>query len=290
MRIVLTGATGFLGSRLLPLLADHDVLCLSREPGAVLRQPRARAIRADLGRDREWAGEIAAFRPEWCLHLAWEGLPDYSLGRCRANLDASLRLLDVLAQAGLQRMVVAGSCWEYGRASGALREDQAPVDAGVFAAAKLALLAMVDSVARQAAFEYRWARIFFVYGPGQRPQSLLPHLRAAYAAGRTPDLREPAAVQDFVHVDDVAAALQMLVTAPGPSGVFNVGSGVPTSVAAVAAGAADYYGRPRTFEAGAAGSGCWADITKLRTVTGWRPRIVIADGLASTLAALDAAT
>jgi nucleoside-diphosphate-sugar epimerase len=245
------------------------------------------AISADLGQDGEWIGEVARFSPEWCLHLAWEGLPDYSLERCRANLDAGIRLLRTVAQSGVKRMVVAGSCWEFGRAAGAVPEDTVPVDTGVFASTKRALQTVLDSVARESAFEYRWARVFFVYGAGQRPTSLIPHLRAAYAAGRTPDIREPAAVQDFVHVDDVAAALVALAASDGPSGIFNIGTGQATSVGHVANQVAAFYDRTPPFEFVQEGPGFWADTHKMRSVTGWRARIGIDEGIRKVLTTLD---
>ncbi len=290
MRVLLTGASGFLGRRVLPLLGDHQVLCLSREPGRVPRTRGVEGLQADLGSDGEWVGEVARFQPDWCLHLAWEGLPDYSLARCRMNLDAGIRLVDAVAQAGVTRMVVAGSCWEYGRAAGAVAETHFPVEPGVFAATKLALQTVLESAARSAGFEHRWARVFFVYGPGQRPTSLMPSVRAACREGRAPDIREPATLQDFVHVDDVAAALVALLSTKGESGVFNVGSGEPTSVGEVANLVADYYQRPRPFPHVPAGGGFWADMHRTTSVTGWRAGIPMADGITRTLHALDAAS
>jgi nucleoside-diphosphate-sugar epimerase len=287
--VLLTGATGFIGGRVLSLLSGHEVLCLSRRPDRVPRREGVQAIAADMTRDGEWLTEVAAFQPDWCVHLAWEGLPDYSLARCRVNLDASLRLLEAVAQAGVQRVVVAGTCWEYGRATGVVSEDREPCDVGVFAATKLALLSVLESVARSARFEYRWARVFFVYGPGQRTTSLIPHLHAAHTLGRPLDVREPAAVQDFVHVDDVASALVALAASDAPSGVFNVGSGTPTSVAYVVNRAARYYGGSGPFETLPAGAGVWADTTRIAASTGWRAEIGIDEGIDRTLATLDGA-
>ena len=105
---------------------------------------------------------------------------------------------------------------------------------------KSSLFNVLSSVARSAGFEYHWGRIFFVYGPGQRATSLLPSPRHAYVANVKPDFRTPATVQDFIHVDDVAAGLVSLVSSDAPSGVFNIGSGQPTSVSQVANNTADY--------------------------------------------------
>lgn len=289
MRILLTGASGFLGSRVLALLEGHQVLCLSRDPGQLPRRDGVEGVVADLGQTGEWVRDVARFKPDWCLHLAWEGLPDYSLERCRMNLDAGLRLVNAVAEAGVTRMVVAGSCWEYGRASGPVAEHQAPVEPGIFAATKLAFQTVLDSVARESSFDYRWARVFFVYGPGQRQTSLIPSLRAAYREGRAPEIREPAAVQDFVHIDDVASALVALTVADGVSGVFNVGSGQPTSVGDVANRVADYYRRPRPFATVPDGRGFWADMSKTTAGPGWRAQLGIDEGIRRTLAVLDGA-
>ena len=287
MRVLVTGGTGFLGSRVLPLLAEHDVLCLSRDPGRLPVRPGLRAAAADLGQGGEWTREVAAFRPQWGLHLAWEGLPDYSPERCRQNLHASVRVLDAVARAGVTRVVVAGSCWEYGAVSGPMAEDATPGDVGVFAATKAELLGELTRLASDFGLGFRWARVFFVYGAGQRATSLIPHLQAAYAAGRAPDIREPGSVQDFVHIDDVAEALVTLAAADVPSGIFNVGSGEPTRVGDVANRVADYYGRPRPYPALPEGRGFWADMTKMHSSTAWRARTGIDAGIKKTLAMLD---
>ena len=287
MRVLLTGGTGFVGSRVLPLLEEHEVLCVSRDPVRLPQRRGMKAIAADLGRDGDWITEIARFRPDWCLHLAWEGRPDYSLGHCRANLDAGLRLVGAVARSGVKRVVVAGTCAEYGLASGAVAEESVPIARGLYGATKHAQLTMLETVARESGFNYQWARVFFVYGPGQGQGSLIPSLQASYASGRKADIRTPATFQDFVHVEDVASALVALMASETPSGIFNVGSGQPTSVGHVANLAADYYKRPRLFERLPGGHGFWADTHKIHASTGWCARIGIEEGVAKTLAVFD---
>ncbi len=285
MRVLVTGASGFLGRHLLPLLREHEVLILAHPSDEFQSPAWVKKSPGDLSRDGSWQREIERFAPEWCIHLAWEGLPDYSFALCRKNLDSSLRLIATLVRARVRRVVVSGSCWEYGRAAGPVAETKTldPDQCGVFAATKHALRMMLDSVARDSGFDYRWARVFFVYGPGQRPVSLIPYLAAAYASGTPAAIREPRATQDFVHVDDVARGFLSLAQYAGPSGVFNLGSGTPTSVGQVANLVALHCGQPVPFERAEAGPGFWADTSRTFSACGWRAEISLSEGIAATI-------
>jgi len=289
MRVFMTGATGFIGRRVLPLLSQHEVLYLTRDPHRPPALRFGRALQGDLGRPEEWGSKLEDFRPQWCLHLAWEGLPDYSLARSQANLDAGLRLLETLLRARIRRVMVAGSCWEYGTAEGPVSEARPPIDCGVFATAKNALRTVLESTARAADLEYRWARIFFAYGPGQRRDALIPSCRAAFLAGKVPDIRQPRAAQDFIHVDDVAEGLVALTVSDVASGTYNIGSGRPTSVGAVANEVARYFNTALPYPDTGYDFGFWADSAKTTDATGWRAQIQFESGIARTLRACEEA-
>jgi nucleoside-diphosphate-sugar epimerase len=287
MRILLTGATGFIGRRLLPLLRDHEVLSLTRDAVQLPVLPHGRALTGSLGEPDSYAGAVKDFKPDWCIHLAWEGLPDYSLPQSRANLDSGIRLFETLAENGIKRIVVAGSCWEYGPASGAVREDEAGRSLGVFPAAKHAQHTMLDAMARAMGFEQRWARVFFSYGAGQRAASLLPAAHASYAAGRAPDIRSPYVAQDFIHIDDVVEGLLAVTKADYGSGAFNLASGNPVSVAQLVNLVAAHFGQPAPYAQTKATSGFWADMAHTHQAIGWRARIGIEDGVKQVMTALD---
>ena len=285
MRVLVTGGHGFIGRRIMPLLADYEVMSLVRTVRP--DQPGIRTVAGDITQDGSWQKEIEDFAPECCIHLAWDGLPDYSLSCCRANLDGNVALLETLVRAEVRCVVVAGSCWEYGSIVGAVEEEATPVDCSLFAATKHAVRKMFEGVSLDAGFDYRWARIFFAYGPGQRSASLIPYLNASFTGNTEPILRDPSVVQDFVHVDDVARGLLMLMQCQTSSGIYNLGSGQPTSVSEIANRVAQYHGQSLPFEFVESGTGLWADISRTSLVTGWRPEIGIADGIEMTLHELD---
>ena len=273
MRVVVTGGSGFFGKRLLPMLKGHEVLAISRESGH------------DLNDAATWKPALAAFKPEACVYLAWEGLPDYSPERNAQNVAQHKNFLRAAAQEGAKRFVSAGSCWEYGDRQGQMREDAAPVNPGAFAQAKLQVVDLLESIVWATGATYGWGRVFFSYGPGQRPTSLIPGAYAAAKKGEHLALKSPNALQDFIHVDDVARALKALLETATESGVYNIGSGEPTPVHVVAdmvAAASKLKPQVREVEM-RNGGGFWADIGKLTKATGWKPEIGLAAGVNSTL-------
>ena len=287
MRIFVTGATGFIGRHLMPLLQEHNVLYLTRSPKRITTWPFATSLVGSLQDQKSWRRGLEEFEAQCCIHLAWEGLPDYSLEFCRMNLDASLRLIDCLAQMAMPRMVVAGSCWEYGAASGSVSEAQQPTGLGVFGATKNALREILESAATERKLDYRWARIFFAYGPGQRQTSLIPQCRAAFLAGKAPQIRSPTTTNDFVHVDDIARGILALALANVNPGVYNLGSGRPTAVGEIVNIVAAHYGAEPPYQDLRPGAGFWSNIAKTLSAAGWGAQTPLADGVAATLRALE---
>lgn len=285
MRIFVTGGTGIVGSAAVPVLRarGHDVLVLTRR---ALAEHSAGYCQGDLSNTEAVAELLGRFSPDAVLHLGWEGLPDYSLAQTLRNLDYSINFFKAAAVAGCKTIMSTGSCWEYAARTGQLSED-APLYGGEpFHAAKNALRFIGEAVAAAHNARFFWMRLFFVYGPGQRQQSLVPQLIEAIRHGKPPGLRAPHNRHDFVYVHDVAQALAAVLEQSPPGTVYNVGSGHPTAVADIVATVHRLMGGPPSSPLtgnGPPSQDFWADITRLTRDTGWQPMYGLEAGIRATL-------
>lgn len=288
MRIFITGGSGFIGKALLPLLTHHEILCLTHKDQPEPKNHMLRTIVGDLGIPASYCDELECFKPECCVHLAWNGLPDYSFQNCQANLAASAALFDILCRSACGRIVAGGSCWEYGANTGAVKEAEQGGDLNLFAAHKTALQLIGQSIYAGSGSSLAWGRIFFSYGPSQRPGSLIPSCFSSLKNGAAPRINNPLAVNDFIHVADVAEAIRRLIEGDAV-GIYNIGSGQPTAVWEVVNLLADELGLPQVYhDMPPSIGGFWADTTKMNTL-GWQPRFSLQAGIAQTVSALEAA-
>ena len=117
-------------------------------------------------------------QPSTAILLSWPGLPNYSKAfHLNQNLPACMHLIDSLYKVGLKKLVVAGTCYEYGLQNGALKEDQLTDPINAYSIAKDSLRRYIFNNKTYSSLSCCWARIFYPYGLGQNPNSLLPSLQ-----------------------------------------------------------------------------------------------------------------
>lgn len=295
MRILLTGATGFIGSRVarLALAQGHEVAALAR-PGSGLRRieserSRIRVVEGDLGNAAVLQKTLSVSAPDVCIHLAWYAEPGKYLW-ARENLDCltgSFALLRALHDAGCRRVVLAGTSAEYEVSDAPVSEESPIRPRTLYAAAKHSLALIAES------FDFRGgsvasARIFSLYGPDENPNRLVPYVVTRLLAGEECELTAGDAVRDYSHVDDVAGAL-LAIASSSVTGPVNVGSALPLSVRSLALRLADLVGRPELLRLGARPTPpgetryLVADTLRLRREVGYAPRYDLDSGLAETV-------
>jgi len=234
MKIAITGATGFIGRHVRNALAktDHDVILIVRKiekAGEITA--RETIVTADLHQERTDWFEIFE-RPDAVLHLAWGGLPNYMDNyHLEKELHMQSTFLKALIESGLKKLVVTGTCYEYGMSSGALSEDQETNPNTPYGVAKDRLRKSLSDLRSEFKFELTWARIFYPYGDGQSEVSIYSQLRASILNGDQKfKIGSGKQVLDFISVENVVSALVSLTTRCAGVGIVNIGSGEPQSV------------------------------------------------------------
>ncbi len=231
-RIVLTGATGFVGAHVVPALQarGYEVHALGRRPpsGAVAFH------QVDLLDANAVRGAMFAIGASHLLHLAWYAEPGL-YWHSPANLDwvaATLALVRVFREAGGARAVVAGTCAEYAWGPERLGEDGCCAPATLYGAAKDGTRRILAAYASESGLSFAWGRLFFLYGPGEKPGRLVSDAFRALSSGERFATSQGHQRRDFSHVADVAEAFAALVDTDGRrSGQHRLGRGCAGSYA-----------------------------------------------------------
>ncbi|EIG62343.1 NAD(P)-dependent oxidoreductase [Bradyrhizobium sp. WSM1253] len=237
MKVLVTGATGFVGRHVVSALLarGHSVAAVARNAEKARSLPwftQVHFISCDLHRDFRptLSGES---QPDALIHLAWPGLPNYRdffhLGR---NLPADLAFLEAAVDAGVSQIMVAGTCLEYGMQYGPLTEQGATAPITAYGFAKDSLRKSLQFLQQPKPFTLQWMRLFYMYGEGQNPNSVLAQLdRAIDEDAAFFNMSAGDQLRDYLPINAVAANFALALENPLVcDGVINCCSGAPISV------------------------------------------------------------
>jgi nucleoside-diphosphate-sugar epimerase len=294
MKVIVTGASGYIGRHvLLPLLdSGCEVYAISRRRNVDFEWPRGvRVITFDLFDDAARQKAFAEISPQWLLHLAWyaEHGKFWEAQENIAWLSLSIRMLSEFAQHGGQRVVVSGTCAEYHWDGEPCREASTPLEPrSLYGICKATLFRFLEAAAPRLRLTYAWGRIFLLYGSSEAEDRLIAGTARALLQGRPALLTHGKQVRDFLHVEDVARAL-VRILASRVEGPVNIGSGEPISIAQAVSELARRAGRMDLLRLGALPAReddvpmLIPDIGRLRDELGFRPTLTLTQGLQKTL-------
>ncbi len=236
MKVLVTGATGFIGNYVVEELLKNkfDVIATSILPEKEMHfswLKKVDYIQADLNKKREdWVSFFG--KPDLLIHLAWEGLPNYKeLFHLERNLPNNRIFLKSLIGDGLKKFVIIGTCLEYGMQSGELREDLETMPDNSYALAKDNLRKYLEELQKTIAFDLKWIRLFYLYGKGQRPDSILSQLEAALERKeKVFNMSGGEQLRDYLPVEKVAEYIVKISMQDKVSGIINCCSGKPISI------------------------------------------------------------
>lgn len=239
MKVLITGATGFIGNHIIKeLLKDKtiEIIATSRNIDKAQKYDWFDYI-TYIPFDMENITDNDLFeffkKPDYLIHLAWDGLPNYKdLIHIEKNLFNNYNFLKNLIQNGLQNMSIIGTCFEYGMIDGCLSEDMTPQPSNSYAIAKDSLRRFIKELTNEYKFNYKWIRLFYMYGEGQSPKSLLSLVDKAIENGeKSFNMSAGEQLRDYLHISDVAKNIILLSRQEFYNNqIINCCSGQPISI------------------------------------------------------------
>jgi dTDP-6-deoxy-L-talose 4-dehydrogenase (NAD+) len=236
MKVLVTGATGFIGNYVIQELLNQE------------QQVIATSRNAEKAKSCDWFSQVQYIpcdlnvvqdsffdffhQPELLIHLAWEGLPNYQeLFHLERNLFSNYRFLKNILTNGLRKLVVAGTCFEYGMQNGPLSENMETRPNNPYGLAKDTLRKFLEQLQKTTDFEFKWVRLFYIYGKGQSSNAILSQLERALENGETSfNMSGGKQLRDYLPVEKVAKYIVKIARQNRITGIINCSSGTPISI------------------------------------------------------------
>jgi nucleoside-diphosphate-sugar epimerase len=299
-RVLVTGASGFVGANLARRLVrdGHEVSILVRDKADLWRLSdlldAIRILHCTLV-DREGVERaVVEIGPEWVFHLAVHGAYSWQTDlkeMIDTNLTGTANLIDACLKVGFEAFVNTGSSSEYGFKSHACNEDDLLEPNSYYAITKASATHLCRLTARNKGVHIPTLRLYSVYGPYEEPKRLIPTLIVKGIGGVLPVLVDSTIARDYIHIDDVLEAYLLAAAkrTAEPGAIFNVGTGIQSSIEQIVAVTRTVFNLKAEPNWGSMPNRIWdssnwvSDNRKLITELGWQPKHNLDSGFRNTV-------
>lgn len=289
-KILLTGATGFIGRHVVSELIErgYEVFAVSNSMSLPDKKGLVQ-IKLDLFDTDAVENFLQEQKFENLVHLAW-----YTGAKCHSsdlNLDwtsISINLLKTFQKYGGKRVLFAGSVSEYDFSYGYLKEDLTPLkNPSLYGKCKSSLYEILSTFAKQTGMDFKWARIFNLYGPYEKKSRLMPAIICSILNNEDVKVSTCLKTQDYLHVFDTASGIVQFFESD-VQGAVNISSGKPQNLKEIVEkivelmnfkGKVLYGAIPTSFEDNFV-VGC---NDKLVNEVGWTQKFSLEEGLKQTI-------
>jgi len=227
MKVVVTGSSGFLGSWICRVLAQHhETTALIRPSSDTYRLTGINGLQIEHRESADWPAFIAAAKPGALVIADWWGVGNHDRndGRQFENIERMERLATAARDAGVGLVIGVGSHAELGPVSNSITENLPDNPTTEYGKAKVAARARAQDVLKGSATRFVWLRIFSTYGPLDTDTWLIPQLIDTLTKGEVMELTKGEQEWSYLHAFDLARAFKAVIENESISGIVNVGN------------------------------------------------------------------
>lgn len=229
MKVLLTGATGFIGSNIaLKLIeSEFEVYATHRTTSSFTKcaqfRHKIKWINTDI---LEWKEQLRTIKPEVLIHTAWGGIEAGD----RNNWDIQIRnfwfskeLFDLASECSVKKVISLGSQAEYGIYGFPVDETTAPMPNDAYGSVKTLTANYLRNLFEYTKTEWYWIRVFSVFGEGENPNWLIPTVISKLLKNVPVELTACEQKYDYLYIKDFCNQLLCVINSKtNNSGIFNI--------------------------------------------------------------------
>lgn len=231
MKILLTGATGFLGSHIAEnLLGNGFELILTKRKNSSFDNCQSflsSVIWVNTDSDL-WIDEVIKFNPDIIIHAAWNGVSSSNRedwDSQLSNIDYIYFLLKIAKMCSIDKFISLGSQAEYGQFEGKISEDYPLNPSTSYGVVKLAVSEMLKVFCEDNTINWYWLRVFSVFGEREDEKWLIPSvIKKMLSEQNEMDFTLGEQKYAYLYVGDFAESISNIVMKDAPSGIYNISS------------------------------------------------------------------
>lgn len=293
-KVLLTGASGFIGRHTIPFLINsgYEVFAIYHNIRPSLREDSHFTLyQCNLLNPEEQKHLLEKVKPTHLLHFAWYTTPGkyWSSVENLRWMQSSLDLLIYFLDEGGKRAVLAGTCAEYDWSYGYCSERVTPAQpSSLYGICKHSLQEILKEFSRNKGLSSAWGRIFFLYGPHEHPHRLISSVINSILRGEPAHCSHGNQIRDFLFVEDVASAFVALLESDF-CGPVNVASGYPVVLKDLINKIGEKLNRSDLIQFASGETSLEnpnlliADVSRLNNEVGWLPKYTLDQGLDETI-------
>ena len=299
-RILITGASGFIGKHLLDklLMTSNEIACVDIYYSQKFIEVYGEKVKLFQGNllDKDFTSKcIHDFLPNYVIHLAGSKSRTNSLSEFKLSIEinylGTLNLFKALLEnKDLKLVTILGTIEEYGHTSSPFKEDSQELPNSAYGLSKLSATKLALIFNQQFNLPVVVLRPSIAYGPGQGDEMFIPALIKTLIKKQPFKMTEGNQLRDFIYIDDLTDALLKGLTCVGLEGqIINIASGTSITIKEIAIQIAEITNSIANLKLGEVPYRKFeimdytVDISKATTILQWYPKTKLSDGLRKTI-------